>query len=236
VSAVVEPALRHFVISPTDLVYLYDECAACFHSAYRLGRKRPTTFSPHFTNADRAMRRALDTEAIVDLGVGPRFRVHSQGVRVESQPVAFPEHGVSLSVAGKYDALVVTEHDEIFVVDLKTTTQDDGALFKFRRQLASYAFALERPLRRPPTGPVAVDGLALLIFDPARYIFKREAKISGLYGPTRWVELPRDDKKFDKLLTSVAELLGGDEPLPDPTCRYCAFRDGRIKVAGPPVA
>lgn len=235
-STVTEPGMRHFAIAPTDLVYLYEDCKTCTFLRYRRDVRRPTTFSPHFTSADRAMRRALDTEAVVDLGVGPRFRVHSQGVRVESQPIAFPEHGVSLSVAGKYDALVVTEHDEIFVVDLKTTTQDDGALFMFRRQLASYAFALERPLRRPPTGPVSVDGLALLVFDPARYVFKREAKVSGLYGPTRWVELPRDDKRFDKLLTSVAELLGGDEPLPEPTCRYCAFRDGRIKVAGPPVA
>ena len=218
-------AIPNFKIASTDLVYLYKTCKRCFYDKVRHQFVPPRSFSEHFTNADRAMREALVSKEIVDLGVGPRFRVVSQGQWVESEPIPFESHGVRLSLVGKCDAVVVTEDEEIFVVDYKTTKLDDFALAKFFPQLMSYVTAIELPKAEHSTLPAYVDGIALLIFDPAKFAFNRQTRNCGLYGPTRWVELPRDQKSFDELLSSVAQLLA--HPLPprsERTCEICALR------------
>ncbi len=91
------------------------------------------------------MREALVRDEIIDLGVGPRFRVVAQGEWIESEPILFDAVGISISFAGKYDAVVVTENEEVFVVDYKTTTLDDFALAKFYPQLMAYVTAIELP-------------------------------------------------------------------------------------------
>ena len=73
------------------------------------------------------MRQALASNDIVDLGVGPKFVSFAQGQWVESKPIAFEGSGVTLSLAGKYDAVAITEAEEVFVIDYKTTTLDDYA-------------------------------------------------------------------------------------------------------------
>jgi hypothetical protein len=211
-------------IAPTDLVYLWDDCRRCFYDKIKHGFARPVTFSPDFSYADRAMKRAFESDEIVDLGVGPRFRVHSQGVHVESVAIPFANSGLTLSFAGAYDALVVTENEERFIVDFKTTTQEDGRLLKFRRQMACYVLAVERPKHRVLREPMAIDGMALLIFEPAEFAFRRISKRGGLYGPIRWLELPRRDDLFDVFLQSVARVLGGDAPEPEVNCSYCRLR------------
>jgi hypothetical protein len=220
----VVPEAATFRISPTDLVYLWDDCKRCFYDKVKNGLELPRGFSPHFTNADRAMRKALDTTEIIDLGVGPRFRVVSQGEWVESKPMLFQKEGIRLSLRGQCDAIVVTEDEEIFVVDYKTTTQDDAALLKFRRQLSCYVMALESPAseRRPP---VRVDGMAVIVFDPSRFGVRQDDKVGGLSGKTRWVELPRRDDRYHQFLNEIAATLGSSvPPVAVDTCSVCRLR------------
>lgn len=217
--------MPNYRISPTDLVYLWNDCKRCFVDKVKHGLELPRVFSPHFTSADRAVRNTLAEIDIVDLGVGPRFRILAQGLWVESSPIVFLEHGVSLSFFGQLDALVVTEHDEIFVVDYKTTTLDDVALRKFRRQLSCYITALERPKTASAALPRYVDGMALLIFDPARFALNTTTKNSGLYGRTRWLELPRRDELFDAFLGEVVATLGASKlPETSSECGFCRLR------------
>lgn len=212
-----------YTISPSDLVYLYD-CKRCFVDKIRHGLKLPWNFSPHFTSADRAMRKALTASEIVDLGVGPRFRVVTQGEWVQSRPIEFPNYGIALTLKGQIDALVVTEDREVFVVDYKTTRQDDAELMKFRRQLMCYTTAIERPAR-PSALPTFVDGMALLIFDPATFVFRKDKKIGGLYGSTRWLELPRRDDRFAAFMDEVASTIASDDPpVPNDECGICRLR------------
>lgn len=223
------PILAHYRIAPTDLVYLWEDCKRCFYDKYVHRLERPRSFSEHFTNADRAMRRALPAGKVIDLGVGQRFRVISQGGWVESKPIAFPSHAVSLSFRGQYDAVVVNDSDEFVVVDYKTTTMDDGALMKFRRQLMCYVTAIELPITFDEQMPAYVDATALLVFDPSNFVFNGKTKRSGLYGQTRWVELPRRNDLFDAFLQKVAAMLADPfAPRSDDKCGICLIRQGRI--------
>ena len=226
------PFFGTFEVKPTDLVYLYEDCKRCFYDTVRNGFRRPSTFSQHFTSADRAMRDAFPAEVLHDLGVGPKFRVIAQGLRVRSQPILFAEQGIAMTLKGEIDALVTTEHGEVFVVDYKTTKLDDGALMRFRRQVASYALCLALPEHPSPGLPTQVDGTALYVFNPSTFAANQRTKHCGLHGPSRWLELPMRDDLFAAFLGQVAELLGSKQkPKPPPNCGYCALRFGEREVA-----
>ncbi len=73
--------------------------------------------------------------------------------------------------------------------------------------------------------PAYVDGIALLVFDPVKFAFNPKTKKSGLYGPTRWVELPRDQKRFDDHMQAVAQLVAHSQPpRSDRNCDICKLR------------
>ena len=145
----------------------------------------------------------------------------AQNAYVRSAFVAFEKLGVSLAIGGSYDALVETEHGEVFVVDYKTTNADEGALRKFRRQLAAYAFALEHPAAGPA---IEIDGHALLAYRPENFAYRTRG-LSGLYGRSAWIEIPRDDAAFGCLLADVAETLSHGLPAPSRACAFCAYRE-----------
>jgi len=84
--------------------------------------------------------------------------------------------------------------------------------------------ALEQPAR-PSMLPSFIDGMALLVFDPANFVFRKESKVGGLYEKTRWVELPRRDDRFDAFLSGVSAFLASDVlPLPEGACSICRLR------------
>jgi hypothetical protein len=171
------------------------------------------------------MRLALSSKDLIDIGVGQRFRIVSQGGWVESRPISFERIDATLSFAGKYDAIIVTETEKVFVVDCKTTMLGDFALVKFFPQLMSYVTAIEMPKVADPSFPTYVDGIALLVFEPARFAFNPQTRNCGLYGKARWVELPRKQDIFDGYLRAVAELLAHEQaPRSDRNCEICQLR------------
>ena len=181
------------------------------------------------------MRRALGALDVVDLGVGPKFRVITQGEWVESQAIPFPDLGISLSFRGQIDALVHTEDGEVFVTDYKTTTLDNFSLAKFFPQLSAYTMCIERPACENSTLPRHVNGMSLLVFDPSEFVFRKRTKHGGLYGKTRWVELPRRNEKFNAFLTDVAMVLANDvAPVSNPKCGICRLRFGSPRYVAMP--
>jgi hypothetical protein len=50
--------------------------------------------------------------------------------------------------------------------------------------------------------------MALLVFQPRYFIAKRTG-VSRVYGPTTWIDLLQDDRKFFDLIRRVAALLAG---------------------------
>ena len=107
---------------------------------------------------------------------------------------------------------------------------DDDALLKLRRQLSCYATALEMPRRPSPELPRHVDGMAVLVFDHAKFAVNARSKNCGLYGPVRWVELPRRTDLFDQFLTGVATALAATDHFASAAdCGVCRLRFGLDK-------
>jgi hypothetical protein len=214
-----------------SLVQMWDECPRCFWRRYILNERRPNTFTEVYDIADTAMRERIADPGDggwVDIGVGPtRMRMHSQGGWVESQPIAFCEIGVTLVLGGKYDAIVEDEDASRYLVDYKTSARPDHELYRYRRQLDAYRYCLEHPSREREG--IAIDETGLLVYTPRAFAFKN--RVSGLYGPTRWIDFARDDSAFMKLLGDVAMLLAHDEPPNAANCEWCQYRG--ISVAIP---
>jgi len=215
--------VKRFTIGPSQLGWLRGDCERCFLREVAHGVRRPGGPPDAFNLADGAMKRWFqgDPEKVHDLGVGPPFAVVEQGMHVESMPLSFPEFDVDLVVKGRLDALVRCG-DEAWVVDYKTTSRAELAPRTYSPQLHAYAFALETPAAG--TKAIDVDGLALLIYRPEKFACKPERKISGLYGPIEWLEVPRDRERFLETLRDVAALLSGaEQPAPNPKCAYCVY-------------
>ena len=219
-----------------SLVQMWDECKRCFWRRYILNERRPNDFSEVFDIADRAIRKRMadsQNDGWVDVGVGPnKVKMHSQGVWVESKPIPFNDIGVTITLGGRYDAIVQDEASEKYLVDYKTSARHEDELYRYRRQLHAYRFCLEHP---NPTGahaqaPLPIDAIGLLIYTPQTFTFK--GGISGLFGPTRWIEFVRNDGGFMKHLSEVAMLLAHDEPFGEWECGWCRYRAiGAEKIA-----
>ena len=215
--------MRIFKIGPSELGWLRSDCERCLVRQIVHGIRRPGGPPDAFNLADSAMKRWFqgDPDKVHHLGVGPPFSVIAQGLQVESQPLSFPEFGVEIVIKGRLDALVSCDN-ETWVVDYKTTSRAELAPRTYSPQLHAYAFALEQPAGN--STPRDIDGLALLIYRPEKFACKPERRISGLYGPIEWLDVPRDQGKFLDLLRKVAALLSGaEQPAPNQQCAYCVY-------------
>jgi CRISPR/Cas system-associated exonuclease Cas4 (RecB family) len=217
--------MKRFIVGPSQLGWLRADCERCFVREVAYGVRRPGGPPDAFNLADAAMKRRFDggPEIQHDLGVGPPFTVIAQGLHVQSKPIIFPEYEIELVIKGRLDALVRTvESAETLVVDYKTATRDELDPRTYAAQLQAYATALE--IAHNEALSTAIDGLALLIYRPHAFTYRADRRIAGLYGTSEWLEVPRDDFKFEVLLRRVAALLGGREQAqPNPQCGYCSY-------------
>lgn len=229
--------MKRITLSPSHLGWLRADCERCLVREVAYGVKRPGGPPEAYNLADKAMKTWFDDrhDAEISLGVGPTFRVVAQGQHVESRPLEFPNYDLEIVVKGRLDALVRTTDDETIVVDYKTTTKGEVAPRTYTAQLHAYAFALESPARA--ADETTIDGLALLLYRPVSFSHRPEKAVSGLYGPTEWLEVPRDDASLHQLLERVAALsVGAVQPTPNPKCMFCTYYGAvpleRVAVGG----
>jgi CRISPR/Cas system-associated exonuclease Cas4 (RecB family) len=145
---------------------------------------------------------------------------------VKSSPLAVPDSVHTSVIRGKVDVLVDCDDGSLGVIDFKTTVPKPDHIATYSRQLHAYAWALEHPA----SGPAAsVSSLGLLCFLPDSY--EASGDQAGLFGEVEWIEIPRDDEGFTRFLIEVISVLEEkDPPEPDPSCQWCALRDG-LRVA-----
>ncbi|HZO93110.1 MAG TPA: PD-(D/E)XK nuclease family protein [Candidatus Baltobacteraceae bacterium] len=227
------PDLTTLRVSPSSLGYLLHECERCFVREHRDGVRRPGRIAEIYNVADRAMKSAFDTGQFIDIGApqAPRFKVLAHNWKVFSAPIPFEEFGVSIVIAGSCDAYVETEDGLRLVVDYKTTTTEVNAR-RVAGQLRAYGLALNNPGEGAGAQPQPVDGHALLVFTPEKYVAKPNG-VSGMYGATRWLEVAPDDEALMSTLRRVAALLSGvTPPKPNARCPYCIYYGAVAPIIG----
>lgn len=212
-------------LSPSDLVFLWEECPRCFYLKVRGLLRRPRTPMPKiFTTIDITMKAYLQGQRTEGLAIGmPRGTFEHAERWVESAPVAIPSCSSTCYFRGRFDNIIRLDPGGHGLVDLKTCHRRDEHIPLYGRQLHAYAWCLEHPasgaFRLSP-----IERMGLLVFEPD--IFFKGVFWSGtLSGRLYWVELPRNDRGFLDFLAEVANLL--DRPTaPDPglDCPWCRYR------------
>jgi len=211
--------LAAWVLSPTDLTFLWEECPRCLYRKVVLGQPRPRAPFPRvFGDIDRAMKGCLVGRRAEELAPGaPAGVIGSPDRWVKSVPISLPDCMRPLVLRGRLDALVACDDGGEEVVDFKTSEPAHPHLSLYGRQLHAYAWCLERPAAGPAR---PVHGLGLLCFSPARFEASRGA--GTLVGSLSWMAVPRDEVAFEGFLTVVVRTLEGSEaPLPEEACRFC---------------
>ncbi len=212
-------------LSPSDLTFLWDECPRCFFLKYIHGINRPSApFPAVFGSIDRLMKAQFAGRQASDLDLTlPPGIVGVSEKMVESVPIIFPGHPVSLYVRGKIDAYIGFEDGSYGVVDFKTSEPKKEHIPFYSRQLHAYAYALEHPAPgRLAFSPVTRMGL--YVEAPHATLLDATSQISFNFRST-WLEVPVEGQNFISFLHEVLALLELPEPPPPgDSCEYCQYR------------
>lgn len=212
-------------LSPSDLTFLWDECPRCFYLKYLHGINRPAAPFPSIFGAiDRLMKAQYNGRPASDLD--PSLPLGIIGVTenwVESRPIPFPGHTLSLFLRGKIDALIGFDNGTYGIVDFKTSEPKREQIPFYSRQLHAYAYALEHPApNRLAFSPITRMGL--YVEAPHATLLETTSQISFHFRST-WLEVPVDENAFIAFLSQVLALLELPEPPPaGEKCGYCEYR------------
>jgi hypothetical protein len=222
---------RAWKLSPSDLTFLFEECAACFWKKVAGGFPRPRTAFPKiFTVLDVETKRFFAdkrTEQIAD-GIRPG-RVLFGDRWVRSGPIVVPGHQSPIFLGGRFDTALLFDDSSYGIIDYKTTDPRSAHLSMYGRQLHAYALAAENPA----PGSLSlnpVTQLGLLCVQPVQMI-AAENGVAYKSEP-HWIELPRDDEAFLGFLSEVVAIL--EQPFPpesNPECKFCSYlMDGVLSL------
>lgn len=218
--------MQNWKISPSDLTFLWDECKRCFYLKVRHNFRRPRLpFPKIFTKIDLLMKDIYlgqSTRKISpDLPIGKTIM---SGRWVTSEPIHAADGQNSAFIRGIFDTVVQFADGSYGVVDFKTSQAKQEHVEFYGRQLAAYAYSLEHPAPgKLSLSPVS--RLGLLYFEPDDMLETPAEKLS-LNGPTKWVDIPKDEPHFLDFMRNVLDLLSQPEPpAANPKCGFCAYRD-----------
>jgi hypothetical protein len=217
-------AVVNWQLSPSDLVFLYEECSRCFYLKVRGLLKRPRTPMPKiFTTIDITMKEFLDgkrTETLCCRMPKGTFRYAERWVA--SAPVLLPGCSSTVSFRGKFDDVLELDIGGYGLVDLKTCHRRDEHIPLYSRQLHAYAWCLENPapgaLSLSP-----ISDMGLLVFEPDMF-FKGALWSGGLCGDLNWIAIQRDNDGFREFLQAVVMLLESPTAPPPNGCSWCRYQ------------
>ena len=215
------PRPRSFKLSPSDLVFLWQECRRCFYQKVVDGVPRPRSPMPKiFTNIDSLMKLRLNGRRTEELAPGMPPGLLDFGEKwVESVPIRISGFSTTVALRGRLDIAIRLDDGTHGVVDFKTAERRAEHVPLYGRQLHSYAWALERPA----AGRFRLDAvraLGLLVFEPDA--FSNQPGLGYLTGRLAWIEVPRNDAAFTEFLAQVVSVLDRPTPpLPSEDCAWC---------------
>jgi hypothetical protein len=211
---------------------LFVECPRCFWLDNKKGIRRPSMPSFNLNSAvDDLLKKEFDIyrkkgqphPLMTKYGIDAVPMQHSEidtwrevfeGVQVSHEPAGF-------IISGAIDDLWINENNEVFVVDYKSTSKDDGVTLDdkwkdgYKRQMEVYQWLLrQKGLTVSDTGYFVYANATKdrSSFD-ARLNF--DMTILPYVGDIEWIE---------PTVMKIKEVLdSNDEPLSGPMCEHCAF-------------
>ena len=219
---------RCWKLCPSDLTFLWEECARCFYLKNVSGISRPRGIMPAIFNQIDAKMKACYLNSRTD-EISPELPrgVIAYGEHwVQSEPLALPGRESTVVLRGKFDTAARFDDDTFGLLDFKTSVPRPESIERYSRQLHAYALAVEHPAPRA-FALGKVSKLGLLVFEPDRFVQRhgKDDHINGYFGGAlHWIDIPRNDDRFLQFLDQVVAVLEQPAPpAPAHTCGYCAY-------------
>jgi hypothetical protein len=107
------------------------------------------------------------------------------------------------------------------VIDDKTSEPSDSSMKIYERQLHSYYTILTQPEKGEPE---VVSMMGLAIVTPEWWEFNPLAETSPFHFRLAFKAVEINEKRWNKTLTEVVELLSGPRPEPTGKCSWCTMQ------------
>ena len=206
-------------IAPTDLTFLYQECPRCFYNKIHKTWTRPWTGFPSiFSKIDKCMREALHDKSCESL-LGRPGVFDTSDRKIRSRPIQIGEHEIIFS--GKMDIRVNFADGTVGVIDGKTSDPSDSSMGIYNRQLHTYRDILTQPEKGIPE---VVSMMGLAIATPEWWEFDPAAETSPFHFRFSFKPVEINEKRWNKTLIEVVELLSGPRPEPPEKCSWCKMQ------------
>ena len=213
-----------WVLNPSSLTFLWEECRRCFYLKMVYGIARPSVPMPKiFTRIDDRMRQQFHSrrieQAIPELPPGV---LDTTEYHVQSQPLRVPGRASQCVIKGRMDCVARFDDGTFAAIDFKTSEQKSDNISFYGRQLHAYAAALEHPAPGKP-GMKPVKRLGLLVFEPNSFE-PTSTHQANLVGSLTWIEIKKDEQLFLEFVATIVDLLElPAPPRPSATCGHCKY-------------
>lgn len=213
-------------ISPSDLTFGLSTCKRCLWIKYWHKVTMPGAFPlvGTFASLQENVFRGVSSVDI-DPSLRPG-RVTKLAEWVKSRPLVVNGEESRWRILGKYDLVAENDDGTIALIDCKVSdsTRDSGDFYS--PQLEAYAYALERPA----AGRAAVVAtMGLLVWNPIK-VLGTDSQSYAFGVSQKYLPVPRDQERFEKVISDFIQVLEG--PLPDsgPTCPTCNYLLARLAL------
>ena len=142
---------QHFVLAPSDVTFLLEECPRCFYLKIVSGVRRQKGPMPKIFTV-------IDSQQKIFFGGGSTKAIHCElpsgtvcrpSMSVASAPIAVPGSSSStVQFRGAIDSLLAFADFTYGIVDFKTTDPKDTNVSMYGRQLHAYALSVRQTASR----------------------------------------------------------------------------------------
>ncbi len=214
-------APQRFTVDPREVIHLYHRCVRCLFVRVREDDTRRVS-STALDAADKFyalaagwMEAAQGAREWQDFG-GKRFRVLSQGRRVASEPIGFPDVNIELMFSSRSDAIVELKDGSTALVAYQIAVPVERRQKQRDLELEAEAFAVEHPVEKSAASPVThLGNLEFLVTGTV------ESNTCRVLGASRLTLLARRPKQMKDFMRVVAGILAAR--IAPPADRYCEF-------------
>ena len=214
-------APQQFTVDPREVINLYHRCVRCLFVRVRENDERRLSH-PKVDAADRFyelsskwMENAQGARTGYDLG-GKRFRLVSQGRRVLSESLSFPDVNIELSFSAKSDAVIELKDGSTALVAYQVAVPVERRQKQRDLELEAEAYAVENPADE-------TDAHAVLHLGSVEFLMtgSLESNTGVVLGASRLTLLARQTKRMKDFMRVVAGILAAR--IAPPANQYCEF-------------
>ena len=213
-------------ISPSDLTFGLSTCKRCLWIKYWHKVTMPGAFPLVGTFAS-LQENVFRGVSCVDIDPSLRpGKITKLAEWVKSRPLVVNGEESRWRILGKYDLVAENDDGTIALIDCKVSDSRKDSGDFYSPQLEAYAYALEKPA----AGRAAIVAtMGLLVWNPEK-VLGTDSQSYAFGVSQKYLPVPRDQARFDKVISDFIQVLEG--PLPDagPTCTTCNYLLARLAL------